>query len=188
MFTFHKVIDKKFPQYEGWKLKISTHLEFIKYHDLMVKSEIESAFSDLQVNALFHKTTSLSSIVEMMSKASGDSLAISLCKIVDQREKAQLKVLDEGNTLYINPNGSWCCDFPETPIYDIIDIAESEELIFPDVIFSNVRYIQWNNGFHWYAKVNTLDIVVDGEQKWNSKEEAEEAVKRYFRDKGHGIS
>lgn len=45
----------------------------------------------------------------------------------------------------------------------------------------DVRFIQWDGGKHWYAKVNKEDIVDEfGRQKWNTKDEAEKAAKWYI--------
>jgi len=59
----------------------------------------------------------------------------------------------------------------------------NENLIFLEeeqYHFDEVRYIQWQDGIHWYAKVGKLDICdKEGNYKWNTKEEAIEAAK-YF--------
>ena len=54
---------------------------------------------------------------------------------------------------------------------------ESDRLVFPG---STIKILQWPKGIHWYAKIGHVDIVVDGEQKWNTREQAEKAAQEYL--------
>lgn len=52
----------------------------------------------------------------------------------------------------------------------------------------DVRYMQWNihgnKGTHWYAKIGNLDIKdKDGNMKWDTKPEAENAARWYITEK-----
>lgn len=65
----------------------------------------------------------------------------------------------------------------------IVDECYMDDLQFPDFIrptLADVKYTMWNGGQHWYAKVEKLDVVVDGVQKWNSKGEAVEAARKFI--------
>ena len=68
--------------------------------------------------------------------------------------------------------------------YEIIETHYSDTLQYPDFkkpTLDDVRFIQWDGGEHWYAKVNKEDIVDKfGNQKWNTKDEAEKAAKWYI--------
>ena len=33
----------------------------------------------------------------------------------------------------------------------------------------DIKLLKWASGAHWYAKISRIDVVVDGEAKWNSK-------------------
>lgn len=46
---------------------------------------------------------------------------------------------------------------------------------------ANVRFVKGENGSHWYAKVGKLDVVVDGEQRWGSRSDAERAFRIWKR-------
>ena len=63
----------------------------------------------------------------------------------------------------------------------VIRTITKDTLVYPDeqhFDLSDVRYINWCGGKHYYAKVGALDIVDEkGDQKWNTKEEAEAAAK-----------
>ena len=60
---------------------------------------------------------------------------------------------------------------------------EKDSLEYPDeheLSPNDARYIQWSGGTHWYVKIGVHDVVdKHGNQKWNTKSEAEEATKWY---------
>lgn len=72
----------------------------------------------------------------------------------------------------------------DTRFYHIIGEVYKDELTFPDEerpSITEVRYIQWDGGEHWYAKIGNLDIVdINNNQKWNTKEEARKAAEWYI--------
>lgn len=65
------------------------------------------------------------------------------------------------------------------------DVYETDKLSYPDeenMNISSVRYLQWVPNGHWYAKIGIIDIVDEkGNQKWNTKEEAENAAEEYIK-------
>ena len=73
--------------------------------------------------------------------------------------------------------------------FEIVEEIDNETLEYPiEELYhlEDVRYFKWDNDFigvkgvHWYAKVGKYDIVdKNGNQKWNTKDEAEEAA-RWF--------
>lgn len=66
----------------------------------------------------------------------------------------------------------------------IFEEKHMSSLTFPDEVNYNiddVRYIRWDGGKHWYAKVGKLDICDENNNyKWNSKEEAIKAANKWF--------
>ena len=73
------------------------------------------------------------------------------------------------------------------PYYEIVEHVYSETLEYPSdkPTFDNVKFIQWPDGKHWYAKIGHEDIVDENEnQKWNSRIDAEKAaywyIKKYY--------
>jgi hypothetical protein len=67
---------------------------------------------------------------------------------------------------------------------DVYEKNESEKLIYPDDInmdIDDVRYLQWKGGTHWYAKIGKMDVTDEnGNQKWNTRKEAENASKCFI--------
>lgn len=68
--------------------------------------------------------------------------------------------------------------------YEIKKTLNRDKLTFPDEdkpSLDDVRYIQWDGGEHWYAKIGKLDIIDENNnQKWNSKEDAKKAAEWYI--------
>ena len=73
------------------------------------------------------------------------------------------------------------------PHYEIVERVYSDILEYPSEkpIFDKVKFIQWPDGKHWYAKIGHEDIVdINGNQKWDSRLDAEDAaywyIKKYY--------
>ena len=71
--------------------------------------------------------------------------------------------------------------------FEECDHVFSDNLSYPTTklaTLEDVRYITWKGGEHVYAKVGNLDIVDEnGNQKWNTRKEAEEAAYNYITKK-----
>lgn len=71
------------------------------------------------------------------------------------------------------------------PHFEIVERYFSDKLEYPDFkkpTLDDVRYIQWEGGIHWYAKIDKVDVVDElGNQKWNTKESAEKAAKWFIK-------
>ena len=46
----------------------------------------------------------------------------------------------------------------------------------------DIKILRWAGGLHWYAKIGFMDVVIDGEAKWNSRWEAEEKAKEFLKE------
>lgn len=115
-------------------------------------------------------------------KYASEEVAIGMYDIIASKMLlSRLDTFKKGIPMYFDKEAMVCRCLPDI---DIVDTVEKEELVFPDDDYNieQVKYIQWDGGKHWYAKIHNEDIVVDGEQKWNTKIEAEEAVKKFFRN------
>ena len=128
-----------------------------------------------------HYTTTWGSLVEQMSSIKGlpywEVAHEEENKLFNQRiemfEKNDEILLSDGLTVFSLIEG----------FTEIKEHVYKDTLEYPSEKFSidDVRYIQWDGGKHWYAKIGNFDIVYEGDQKWNSKLEAEIAVKQYFK-------
>jgi len=58
--------------------------------------------------------------------------------------------------------------------YEII----SEKEIYTE---KDIRLMRFPDGHHWYAKISNIDVVVDGNMKWNSRWVAKKNAKEYLK-------
>ena len=50
--------------------------------------------------------------------------------------------------------------------------------------YHSPRFIKWRTGTHWYVKYGDRDVVVDGVQKWDTKQEAQKAFAIWLNRQG----
>lgn len=105
-------------------------------------------------------------------------------KMVVEMLTAREKVFKAGIRSLYGEEGLTCQAFDDR-FCTIIDEIETDTLIFPNMdrpTIDDVKFIMWDGGKHWYAKIGKLDVVVNGIQKWNTKEEATKAAKQYINE------
>ena len=92
--------------------------------------------------------------------------------------------LDHG-TIYVGKEGGFfIAKFVE---HEIVEKKETDNFEFPIIAEAGkpeIRIFQWaGSGTHYYAKVNNIDVVIDGEQKWNTWNEAQKATEKFIKFK-----
>jgi len=182
----HPQIEK--PMEYGWMLKVSSVEALMDY--LMTDVRWKEGFSDVIKSKPFnpngdHHRTRVGSSLSVLSEMTGDSLIDTLIKFSTDAQDAKFKLLKESGCIYIGEVGGF---FPKgkgvkelkkvsyegNPHKGFWALKDNE-----DILTSKARYMQWTNGSHWYAKIGNVDVRVDGHQKWGTKWEAQEAVKKF---------
>lgn len=180
IWTFRKVrlknMEADFPC--EWMLVIRTVKELWQYYSETRPTVIQTALQDWikttsQPIQKDHFRNHISQTVYFLSALNDCSFIESITKLFGQVEQNQISQLSKGKTLYIRSIGSYT--FGDQ--YETLDEFQSSELLFP---LDKVRFLQWSGGKHWYAKIGNTDIVVEGEQKWNSKVEAQKAASKFI--------
>ena len=91
--------------------------------------------------------------------------------------ESKLKCLAEGYEILVNQNDGF---FPMGDNIEILETKTSKNLVWPSS--GKISITKWPEGKHWYAKVDNTDVVdADGNQKWNTKKEAQKQAE-IFRD------
>ena len=94
---------------------------------------------------------------------------------VDETILAKIKYLERHGRILINQNDgfmTWCSTFKET---DSIQCNR-----FPQYAIQDVKVSKWPAGTHWYLTIHGTSIVVDGREKWQTEQEAMDAVKKWM--------
>jgi len=182
----HPQIEK--PMEYGWMLKVSSSEALMDY--VTTDTSMRSAFQDARQSKDFnskggHCGTDLGQTLVSLCKVTGDSLVGTMGTLAQYAMHAKLKVLQRVGCLYINEVGGFFptmegveelkkATYKGNPHKGFWAIKDNE-----DIVTSKARYMQWTNGSHWYAKIGNADVIVDGDQKWDSKKEAQKAVKKF---------
>lgn len=183
VWTFEKVRLKGFNFVASeWMLKITSLPQLWEYYAKTRPSMIGDAFEDFKkaTSRLVqrdHFTNHVTIASYLLAEAKDCSFVESIARLMTRVERNQIDSLARGKVLYIREIGSYVDD--DGTHYDVLDSYEAPELLFPE---ANIRLIQWPNGKHWYAKIGNIDVVVDDEQKWNTKSDAKKAALRYLRE------
>ena len=126
-----------------------------------------------------HAVTALGGLICHHAEHVGQLGALDLSVLVHNTFlRPKVRVLQKHGAILINPLGGFC------PLqlghHSITARIESDE--WP-IIDGEVRLLQWAKGGHWYAKVGPHDVVVDGEQKWDTKLAAQAAAGRFLQER-----
>lgn len=128
-----------------------------------------------------HSTNQFQMAVEAI-KPIGKGLIADMGRIEQEAYQCRIKGFLNGRTIYLSPSLSVLC--LDDRFFHIINTIEKDQLTFPDEekpSLEDVKYIVWEGGKHWYAKIGKIDVVdTKGNQKWNTKPEAEKAAKEFI--------
>ena len=137
-----------------------------------------------------HATNEVASSIETITEIKGFKRSSPLALFDTANEllltaiKGRLKDIDKGEAVYLEDGVRQFGYSSNNPHFEIIERYYSDKLEYPDFkkpTLNDVRFIQWDGGEHWYAKINKEDVVDEiGRQKWNTKGEAEKAAKWYI--------
>ena len=137
-----------------------------------------------------HATNEVASSIETITEIKGFKRSSPLALFDTANEllltaiKGRLKDIDKGEAVYLEDGVRQFGYTSKNSYFEIVETYYSDKLEYPDFkkpTLDDVRFIQWNGGKHWYAKVNKEDVTDEfGRQKWNTKDEAEKAAKWYI--------
>lgn len=131
-----------------------------------------------------HVTNNFARAVEILSSSNNISIIEASLQIENDILQHRINLYLKGEIQYLSM-GLSCLLLSTTT--KIIEDKFKDEMIYPseeNLNIEDVRYLQWDGGKHWYAKIGYEDIVdKNGNQKWDTKQEAEEASKWYIQNK-----
>jgi len=111
-----------------------------------------------------------------MARIQGTSLADALVKLNCKLYEGMLRTFEQAGRIFINSNGGYF-GFKES-----LKIEDTRYIFAYILPSEQIRVLQWPNGRHYYAKVGGQDVVIDGIQKWNTWEAAEDAANRFIQE------
>ena len=189
-YKFIKVQSKSLPdnaESKGyWLFCPQTEEQLIEHWNKYVKPVISDGSRKLAKKIFSgtkgHFTNDFEQAVEVWMNSTNDSLIVSMLQIENEAFRNRLQMFRSGREIYLSHSIQVVT--VDTRFVDILTTTERNVLTFPDEErpeMKDVRFIVWEGGVHYYAKIGKLDIVdKDGNQKWNTRAEAESAARWYI--------
>lgn len=182
-FTFRRIKHSAFDLDYGYCLILNSLAELIAY-DMQLKGHYETGFHDAitacgamragQCSSP-HATTDIGHLTVLVGLNQGKSLIDAFLEVTSRSFKTKMRALQQFGKVYIHNNlksffvpSDGVTEYGEIVYRDRVADIPSEELPEP-------RFVQWSGGQHYYVKCGVEDVVVDGQQKWDTLEEAQAA-------------
>lgn len=182
-----------FVKFNGvWYLKPETVQDIIDHFNTIIKNEFVEGFKDYKKSIKIckgadgkpwiyraHPETAWNNAVTMMATVKGQSWAEAAIELENKTYNDRIRLFGK-SPMYLSNGLAYSTPKKEM---EYQDEQWLDEIMYPVSEFDpdRVRYIQWEGGKHWYAKIDKYDVVdQNGNQKWDTKEEAEKAVRRYL--------
>lgn len=188
MFIFHRIGWENDSEHSGWWLYIDTFeqlLGYLKYsaHEMaQVWIDIKNSPEDKSGHCRTRKASIMKEILAIKTEQEGRTKIpmIEAVNFIEQEFTGlKVKILEDEGAVYISSGGG--CHGPHLRNdhkgvdEHIYDVHENKDLIFPSMTKDIVTITQWPMSPHFYLSVNGRHTDVDGVEKWNTIEAAEEA-------------
>lgn len=176
-----------------WALSITKQDELIQYWIIKALPEFEKGKKQYKIrkNARLihgHYTHEIAILTDYLNSIREYSYGNDFFEIDKLKEKLfqkQVKNLNEFKELFINPFGGYQYETKSHKMKNLDEIHK-DVLEFP-ITEDNVKISKWPTGNHYYVRVNGEDVVINNQQKWNTKKEATDAVKLYKNNLGETV-
>ena len=188
-YTFAKIRNKGKENDKGHWYLLADSINTIKEHfntygKSYFKEGVADYFRYLSIGSVGHYEHRFPYIVEITAQKpenQGLPWVIVATKVENLMLQTEIGLFNKGVKFYLNKE---MVSLVDNSTLEVIETVIKEKLVYPDdeeMSLDDVRYIQWDNGTHWYAKIGKFDVVdKDNNQKWNTKKEAQEATKWFI--------
>jgi hypothetical protein len=185
---YHKNIPD--PLEYGYVLKLSSVFELLEYEAARTDYpfHFNEGFKELNKRHNLtdavpreHGRSGMGGVAFMKTELGDKGYLDNFVDLVTDTVKAQMKSIEKYGGIYIQSSRGWM------PFADNINeltsegIIESDEVVWPADI-EKPRFVKWAGGTHWYIEISSGTIMVDGQQKWNTKKEAKEAYNVWYKE------
>jgi hypothetical protein len=197
-YKFVRVHRKGTEEYGIWYFKPRT-IEDVELHwrevcAAEIRLGVQERFDASQVHddgyVLFHHpTTQFGMGIEGYCCALNKSYIEGMIELENLAYKTRVESFIRGDDIYLTEGMT--VYMMDDRFFEIAEEVEYDCFVYPakkDWSIDDVRYMQWNMlgnvGTHWYAKIGKRDIYdSEGNMKWDTKEEAENAAEWYLYNK-----
>ena len=129
-----------------------------------------------------HSTNHFVLAVETLNNVTCGNIIMDMVQIENAAYNNRINDYINGREIYLTTDMT--VYMMDERFFEIKETVVKDTLTFPHEekpSLEDVNYIMWEGGQHYYAKIGKLDVLdKNGNQKWNTKEEAIEAAKWYI--------
>lgn len=156
-----------------WWLKIKTVEELLNYHD-KTDGRWSGAFDNLIHSKEFYDgekhASNLAYVIGMFGSKRGLNAVESVVEFKSKIFDAQMDLILEGHTLFINEKGGYHFDYNgDKPASQFI---YRNEFVFPNFSKDEIRVKSFPGGHHFYAFIGDMQVRDGDMLKWNTYEAA----------------
>ena len=173
---------KDYNQYYRGYILIENMTDLIDFRNEVTNGLIKESAKDLVRRSqdadsgkhVPHATDAITIGTEMLTNISGQGVLYSQAKMMGSYLNEQDRLALSGKRIAINP-------INKVSYFNLSDSAEIE-IISQSVEYTkdDIKVYKWETGSHYYAKIGLMDVVVDGEQKWNARWVAQKKAEEFL--------
>lgn len=169
--------------YQGYII-IETMGDLLNYFNERLRGQVKEAATEIVSRAkardrneiVGHTTNAIVHATEITTELNGKGCIWNEAVIMGGLENNFVDYISRGRIIAINPvNGVSHFTLTSTAEYEIL--SEKDKYTEADI-----KLLRWKGGVHWYAKIGYIDVVIDGEQKWNTRWIAEKKAKQFLKE------
>jgi hypothetical protein len=114
--------------------------------------------------------------IEEIQKIHGHGIIYTECLIMGEYQTNLIDCINKNRIIAINPyNGISFFTLSNNGTYTVTGNIEYTK--------DDIRVLRFPDGHHWYAKLGKMDVVIDGEQKWNARWVAQQKAEQFLEEK-----
>ena len=175
----------------GWYFEVTSHEQYLDIYKRFFAQNRSSAIYDFCCSKEYKKyrpdlvhnvehahsklVPYLGAICERAAKRGEPMSMFHMASSLDQTVAATCLNVERYGTIYVNHMGGWM-----TLGKGFTVINRVKRAFFPEWKKEDIKVVKWPGGVHFYAKIGTMDVMVDGKQKWDTHAEAMQHAEAYF--------
>lgn len=161
--------------------------EFGNMCQYLIKNFNQESYDKYGINTKWifnneHPTSPYGIGIDFVMNTMGLPLMVASEKLMKDTMDGRINAWNSGMRCFYPNDGFRCIRFDDR-FSEVCDEIFNDSIVFPDIdrpSIEDVKFMVWDGGKHWYAKIGKMDVVVDGQQKWNTKNDAIEASKKFI--------
>ena len=174
-----------------WYLKVETKQDIMDHYNIILKREYEAGLKDRTSSThlckngyvyIEHPTTPCAKAIEQYMAVWNLPWVMAAHKLETEMINGRIQLFDRGCVQYLS-DGLTSFSTKDNIEYD--DECWKDTLEYPEPEYytdKDIRYIQWKDGSHWYAKIGKYDVVDEnGNQKWDKYNDAIKAAHAFLK-------